>query len=248
MKPMTAKVEEKPDGAPEWMVSYADMITIMMSFFVIMFALAAGQAAKGKANQKQQAAMESLQYRFGPKYQPFSNWGVNPGNSLIPSAGKAGTGKRVIVANTEEGTIRALKQERARIRIAGQGERIVIGGVVFFNESSLDLAQKQKNWLQTIASEMVGKPQQVEIVGHSSTRPLPSGSPYKDRWDLTYARCRHAAQMLGTMKIDPSRIRITVMPTNEMPPPADRPASQSEESRIDVYLTDKFADNGVPKP
>ena len=46
---MSANPEEKPDGAPEWMVSFADMITIMMSFFVIMFALASGEAAKAHA-------------------------------------------------------------------------------------------------------------------------------------------------------------------------------------------------------
>ncbi len=51
---MASKPEEKPDGAPEWMVSFADMITIMMSFFVIMFALASGEAAKAK--QQQQAS------------------------------------------------------------------------------------------------------------------------------------------------------------------------------------------------
>ena len=58
----TPAVEEKPDGAPEWMVSFADMITIMMSFFVIMFALATARNEGRKA-----AAMESIEYRFGPQ-------------------------------------------------------------------------------------------------------------------------------------------------------------------------------------
>ena len=68
---MSAKPEEKPDGAPEWMVSFADMITIMMSFFVIMFAIASGEAAKGKRNRQQQATIESLQNRFGPNINPL---------------------------------------------------------------------------------------------------------------------------------------------------------------------------------
>ena len=46
--------EEKPDGALEWMVSYADMITIMMSFFVVMFALAT------KKDEKAQQAAAAL--------------------------------------------------------------------------------------------------------------------------------------------------------------------------------------------
>ena len=89
MSTISARADEKPEGAPEWMVSFADMITIMMSFFVIMFALAAGEAAKGKKahNEQQQAALDSLQNRFGPKYQPFSSWGLMPGNSPVKNRG-----------------------------------------------------------------------------------------------------------------------------------------------------------------
>ena len=91
---MTSQPEEKPDGAPEWMVSFADMITIMMSFFVIMFALASSDAAKNKRNAKQQqagvespqnakqqAAFDSLNYRFGPNYRPLAGLGVMLGIS-----------------------------------------------------------------------------------------------------------------------------------------------------------------------
>jgi hypothetical protein len=80
--------EEKPEGAPEWMVSYADMITILMSFFVVMFSVASGEAAKGKRSQQQQVAIESLQYRFGPKWKPFMSWSLMPGNALLPGGGK----------------------------------------------------------------------------------------------------------------------------------------------------------------
>ncbi|MCL4195115.1 MAG: hypothetical protein KJZ87_25480, partial [Thermoguttaceae bacterium] len=58
---MAKRVEEKPEGAPEWMVSFADMITIMMSFFVIMFALA---AAKNEGHAE--AVRQSIHDRFSP--------------------------------------------------------------------------------------------------------------------------------------------------------------------------------------
>ena len=70
------------------MVSYADMITIIMSFFVVMFSIASGEAAKGKRSQQQQVAIESLQFRFGPQWKPFTSWSLMPGNSLLPGGGK----------------------------------------------------------------------------------------------------------------------------------------------------------------
>ena len=84
---MAAKPEEKPDGAPEWMVSFADMITIMMSFFVIMFAIASGEAAKGAKAAGNTAAIESLNNRFGPKFQPFASWGLAPGTMPVKQGG-----------------------------------------------------------------------------------------------------------------------------------------------------------------
>ncbi len=236
MTAMSAKPEEKPDGAPEWMVSFADMITIMMSFFVIMFALASNQAAKGKkGSAEQQAAIESLQYRFGPSWKPFASWGVVPGNSILPNAGgKKPPGGIVRPPSDPAGDIKVLRKEQARIRIPGRGDRVVIGGIVFFADASLALAEEQKARLKVIAGELVGKPQEVEILGHASPRPLPAGSPYRDRWDLAYARCRQTVASLESLQIDPRRLRIAVVEGS-----ASGGASGSgDDAQVNVYLTD----------
>ena len=243
---MSAFPEEKPEGAPEWMVSYADMITIIMSFFVIMFAIASGEAAKGKRTQQQQAAIDSLQNRFGPKYQPFASWGLMPGNSPIRHAGAHEKGKQpIIVPDEEGGTVKVLKRERSRIRIPGRGDRIVIGGVVYFGDKTLALADSQTARLKLIAEEMAGKPQQIEIVGHTSARPLTPDSSFHDRWDLAYARCRQVAKLLGTMKIAPDRLRISVVQTSELQAAGETSTATAEDMRIDIYLTDMVAERAT---
>src|SRR5947207_7888466 len=58
---MAAHVEQAAsEGAPEWMVSYADMITILMSFFVVMYSMAGTKDAA-----KQDPVMSSLRKQFG---------------------------------------------------------------------------------------------------------------------------------------------------------------------------------------
>jgi chemotaxis protein MotB len=215
--------EEKPDGAPEWMVSFADMITIIMSFFVIMFSIASGEAAKGKRTQQQQATIESLQYRFGPKWRPFMSWSLMPGNSTLPGGGKGrGSPAPTFAVGDPGGTVRVLKMEKARIRVPGQGDQIAIGGMVYFNEATTELTSGQSGAIQKIAAELAGKPQQVEIVATSSNRPLPAGCPFRDRWELSYARCRKTADVLTSLKvesdrlpdlkIEPERLRLSVLP------------------------------------
>ena len=237
---MNAQPEEKPEGAPEWMVSYADMITIMMSFFVIMFAIASGEAAKGKKDKKQQAVVDSIQSRFGPNYQPFANWSAGAARKSGSASNASDKGNvRLFLPSDEKGTVRVVRKEHNRIRLPGQGERRVIGDVVFFDDTSAKMGKEQLERLQGIAEEMVGKVQQIEIVGHTSARPLPAGSPHQDRWELAYTQCRHVAKQLEQLKIEPERIRISVIQSTEPLPTGDAPAAQAEDQRVDVYLTDK---------
>jgi chemotaxis protein MotB len=233
---MSARVEEKPDGAPEWMVSFADMITIMMSFFVIMFAIASGEAAKGKKNRTplQQAAIDSISHRFGPSWKPFASWGLMTGNSPV----KLGGGRKKIEPPPleDQGPVKT-PQQKPRIRVPGRGERIAIGGIAYFQDATIELPDAQKSRLGVIAEELAGKPQEIEVVGHASVRPLPSGTPYHDRWDLAYARCRRVAQLLRDMKIDPDRIRVSVVRAADALDPGD-PAGTPADCQVDIYLSD----------
>ena len=228
--------EEKPEGAPEWMVSYADMITIVMSFFVVMFSIASGEAAKGKRSQQQQVVIDSLQYRFGPKWKPFVSWSLMPGNSMMPGGGK-GLGSRAPTPAVGDpgGTVRVLKMEKARIRVPGQGDLIAIGGMVHFEKATLELVPGQDAWIQKIADELAGKPQQVDIVATASGQPLPRDCPFRDRWELGYARCRQTATVLASLKIEQERLRLSVIPANEQ---QNKGAVSSEiNTSVRVYLS-----------
>ncbi len=228
--------EEKPEGAPEWMVSYADMITIVMSFFVVMFSIASGEAAKGKRSQQQQVAIESLQYRFGPQWKPFTTWGLMPGNSRLPGGGKGlGSPAASPAVGDPGGTVRVLKKEKARIRVSGHGDQIAIGGMVYFEPTTTQLVPGQTESIQKIADELAGKPQQVEIVATASNQPLPGGSSFRDRWELCYARCRKTADLFTAMKIEPERLRLSVVPVSAQ---ENKGAVSSEaDTAVRVYLS-----------
>ena len=235
---MFSNHEEKPEGAPVWMVSFADMITILMSFFVVMFSVASGDSNGDKRTKQQETIIESLQYRFGPKWKPFMTWNVMPGNSNLPGSGK-GLGSKLPVPAVGDpgGTMAVKKKERARIKVPGQGDTIAIGGLVMFEASSAKLAAGQEKTIGRITEELAGKQQVVEIVATASNRALPLGGPYRDRWELGYARCRAVADLLAAQKIEPARFRLSVVPGSDAEASVEKLAEADDAVRVNLSAT-----------
>lgn len=83
--------EPASEGAPDWMVSYADMITILMSFFAVMFSM-----AMSKDKKKDAPMINSLHRQFGAilqmGYRNQDPLGDSAHDSTRPSAGQATIG------------------------------------------------------------------------------------------------------------------------------------------------------------
>ena len=102
--------ESASEGAPEWMVSYADMITILMSFFAVMFSM-----AMSKEREKNVPMMKSLQRQFGAVPTTFRR-------SVRTSAGIGATGPANRVARSRSSWIFLAGQNEA-LRRPGHDRR-----------------------------------------------------------------------------------------------------------------------------
>jgi chemotaxis protein MotB len=80
--------------------------------------------------------------------------------------------------------------------------------VVFFREDATKLTEENKRDLQLIIEQIVGKPQKIEIRGHTTRRPVDPKGDFRDEWDLAYERCRSTMDFLVKQGIDRSRIRL----------------------------------------
>ncbi len=50
------------------------------------------------------------------------------------------------------------------------------------------------------------------------------------------------SQALQALKIDPERIRIGVIRSSEAPAPGNASSPSTDDSRVDIYLTDSLAE------
>ncbi len=247
---MSGNCPECEEGLPEWIMSYADMITILMAFFVVMYSM----AGPPKDKKKEEAVFKSLREQFGPRWPGSAGSGAGAflgRNSILTKMMTTG-GSKTNNKKTGGSDTRAPLGDHPRVHTLRPGEQAVNGGILIFPESSSEISKDHLKQLQVAAEEIGGKPQKIEVRGHTSRRPVPKGSPYRDNWDLAYARCRHTMEQLVAQGVDPKRIRLSVAADNEPLSGRLDPLARSQNSRVEVFmlneLMDKLAQPSQPAP
>lgn len=202
-------------GGGAWKVAYADFVTAMMAFFLVMWLVSQKEGVK-----------EAVAGYFR---DPFATYKSH-------EKGAAGTAKPVkdpMYGHT------AQPQKR---RIAISGDRTDYQFTVLFQPGLAELDDEQLEAIREFAPMMVGKLNRIEVRGHCVRQPLPPHSPYKSHWELCFARSQAVMDELIRNGIEAQRIRLSQAEGNE---PLSLNLSSDElklNSRVDVILLPDLAD------
>ena len=236
-----AKVpEHHEEGAPEWMVSFADMVTILMAFFVVMFSMAGD-----KNEAKEEAVIGSLRRSLGP-------WPAMPEGRMVPKNHKlaafAGLGERATDGIKDDGQPgRRSPPGPPVIKLVQPGERTALGDALFFDEGVEGLSNELKDRLRLTARAIAGKPQRIEIRGHASRRPVAGAAEADDRWELAWRRVRAAAEQLMSEGVEVERIRMAVAAEPGAGLAGDDPRWLGKDSCVEVFLLNEFSEPTKPQ-
>ena len=183
------KVEAAQEGAPLWCIVYADMVTQLMAFFIMLFALSEIRSDKGKI------LTSSIRVAFHGRRQ----FGGTMGARTVTS-----------VAQAQAAIAQAIEGPDWKVRdIRGSG-MVVIGGKVLFEKGSAELLPQSYAILRRTADVVEGYRNRVEVRGHASHGELSPGARFADEWELSFYRAKAVADFLVRVgKIDEKRLRVT---------------------------------------
>lgn len=237
--------DEAPGGAPAWVITYGDMMSLLLCFFILLASM-----SEIKSKEQYQAILDSLRRRFGHDLTVLSPipGPVRPHSttSKLAEVAAMGRARRLDTMNGGD-KVRAPVGDNARVQfIRGASDR-TLGGRVVFDEGKADLDEEGRRRLDAVFRELQGKPQKIEIRGHTSTRPLPPDSPFRDRWDLAYARCHNTMEYLVKLGINPKRLILGVAAENEPAETGEDPQKLRDNSRVEVQLLSDLA-SGLEPP
>ncbi|PCJ61889.1 MAG: hypothetical protein COA79_06230 [Planctomycetota bacterium] len=188
------KCDCPPAGAPEWMATYGDLVTLLLCFFILLFSMATIQKVKFEE------LTESLKKTLGLMPNKITVRAISS-----PRQPDSRFSKTIdIVAREGEDKSQTVIDPR---------DVVVVGGPILFDKGQAILKAEQYSTLYRISTQLKGTDQIIEIHGYCSPDPDDEPIKYNNKWELSFYRAQSVISFLTDKKlgkINFERIRISV--------------------------------------
>jgi chemotaxis protein MotB len=258
------KHEEHPEHENEerWLVSFADMLLLLMALFIVLFSISAVNTSKFEALSKSLSEAfsgavldggKSMMQTGGSPDQAEVKAPTPPLPALRPVTDLTG-GKKADDAKKkseqEEQDFRALKrkidrlakeaglQGKVNVTIRRRGLVIqLLTDKVFFASGSATLRPTAKRLVDKIAGVVRDERRHPIVVeGHTDSQPI-SGSQYPSNWELSGARAGAVIRDFVGNGVNARRVSGGMYASQEPIDTNSTPAGRAKNRRVEIVLT-----------
>lgn len=254
------KKHEEHVNHERWLVSYADFITLLFAFFVVMFAVSQVDTKKmGRFTEAVQLATKVAVFDSGGGLAPVVSGdggatrskadGLTGLRRAGPGLG-AGRGKGAALGTIRKKLTESLKLAIAakRITIVESGDGLVVRlrDAAFFDSASADVRAEVSSDLATVARTLSDVDNSVRIEGHTDSLPI-SNSSYRSNWELSGARASSVlSYLVDVAGIDEARLCVAGYASQRPLASNDSPQGRSQNRRVDIVVLDQVAHESHP--
>ena len=238
---MAKRKPPKGNDIPEWVVTYGDLMSLLLCFFILIVAFS--EPKKPEEFQKVlDAIQEAMGFRGGDGKTDSTK---SPGASSLKAFTKAiGLGKdaKLMADNPQSQAV----GKAQNVTIVQEGPIHAIGGSLPFSAGKAGLSLAVEQTLRNeVAPKIRDKNYIVRIVGHSfGDQDKTLGS----HLDASYERAKSVRNyLIEECNVDPLILRL-VLAGDQEPSPENNGADAEINRRVQVYMTDKTLDQIHPDP
>ena len=248
---------EHGPGMERWLLTYADMITLLLALFVILFAISTINGKKflafelGVTSTFSNKAVKTSSGGSGllPKENSLlNNQGVT--TTTLPTPAQEVTANRSTTTTSPSLTqiageiTKALRaaglSQYASTTVDSQGVVVqMLADKTYFATDSATLGDVGNEVVDTIAGVLRNVPNDVEVQGYTNNLPV-TGGAYSSNWELSAVRAVNVVRRLSTTDgITSNRLSATGFGTTHPVVPNTTPANKAENRRVDVVVLTK---------
>lgn len=221
------KCPECRKGTPLWMVSWADMVTLLMCFFVIIVAFSTTEAAKFKE------MAGSMKSAFGV-VKEFSISPLINGPNIVGMQFQ----QEVQLINLRDRVRMVMNRQidngDAEVEEVETGFIVRVNSTTMYDEQSGRLLPGALELLEKMSELLAAQPNIIHVKGFWNNKPVREESPWKSSADMAVAVTELLVRKGG---IDPKRLVAMAMgPSDPIQLETDSP-NRVGERRIEILFT-----------
>jgi len=187
------ELENQLNKGALWAVTYGDLMSYLMIFFLMLFSFSIAKADKAKS-RKYEESLINIQKSFGGKK-----------NSKSLERAKAQENEEKVVSNLKESMKTEELQNVLQIESTEHKVKLVLTEGVLFGSGLADLKDPAKKVLAPIAAELKKIPNDIIIEGHTDNVPI-KGGKYSSNWELSMARAYSVLVFFAEQGIEPRHL------------------------------------------
>ena len=245
-----------------WLVSYADFITLMFAFFVVLY-------ASSKADQKKQAlvsqAIDSAFHTLGLFAKEDANAGklknvsvfnqdkASPDTAIVPmnivmgeqiwAPGKVREDLGRIQKQLQKLLSNQIADHTVSVQMGREGLVISLREAGFFSSGSATPHAATQPLLEEIGVLLGQTPYNLRIEGHTDNVPI-HNAEFDSNWELSAARATRVARVfLGTKDVIPERVSAAGYAEFHPVASNETEGGRAANRRVDVVVLPRSAVN-----
>ncbi len=240
------EIQKKPpseppadEGLPAWMATFADMVTLLLCFFVLLLSFAE------QSEEKYRDALGSLKGAFGATElravsDDMAQFNTSPAAKEL--AAKISHDERLLLGVVMR--IKSLMEEEEDVKLKeGTGVTADRDGVVFsansasmFEHGSAELSSGSERILDNVIKVLKDYKLNLVVRGHTDDRPI-SSVKFPSNWELSAARAAVALDyIINKGGIEINRAKAVGYADTRPSAPNDSQENRAKNQRVEFYL------------
>jgi chemotaxis protein MotB len=198
-----------------WLISYADLVTLLLALFIVLY------AASDKERARQIAESFSAQGTGGS--------GILPGNKSEKD--ERARFQQKLLENQ-------ILIQKTKMRQAKDGLVISLSEAGFFAPGEAAVNPDAEAVINTLAESLQASPAQIRIEGHTDSTPI-STARYPSNWELSTARASSVLARLIERGISPERLSAAGYGGFQPVDDNATPEGRAQNRRVDVVILER---------
>jgi chemotaxis protein MotB len=235
---------EGSDNQDRWLITYADLITLLLVFFIVMYAMS--EVEKAKFNSLVQSLRGAFQVSTDQNV-PSSSEKLSTNTNFdlkipeIPSKDTQAADNEQKLNELMTKLQNYINENNLTTQVdlvnRSSGVQITIKDNILFDEGSAQLKQQVLPILSTVGGLIKTVQNQVSIEGHTDDQPIVFSSQFKSNWELSTARAHSVRTCFDEeVNIKPARMRVVGYGEYQPRKPNDSEANRAENRRVNIVV------------